>query len=198
MSYSQKEKVIRERRTSLAVKNNMMGPSGKIGIIVKAFGHPIMNEGGCYVDTNYLEDPYEDFTDIEYEKTLSEQNGPVAWRNEILEGDGGAGVVHDENPNFLGYVFDGLSRGIHIEIKYMRHEHMLRVDYKGYEVYKEVAGELEAYSPAEDWESIINRLYKHAKEKYKQIKHEEQIEILEAVEKKKATFFERLRTRWGF
>lgn len=197
MSYSQKEKVIRERRTSLAVKNNMMGPSGKLGIIVKAFGHPIMYEGGGYVDTNYLEDPYADFTDTEYEKTLSGQDGPVAWQDRILDGEEGAGGVYDENPNFLGYVFDGLSRGIHMEIKYMRQEHVLRVDYKGYEVYREVAGELEAYSPNEEWEGIINKLHKNAKDKYKELKDIEQAELLEAVERKKNSFWERLRTRWG-
>lgn len=197
MSYSQKEKVIRERRTSLAVKNNMMGPSGKIGIIVKALGHPIMREGGGYVDTHYLEDPYSDFTDVEYEKTLSGQDGPVAWRDQILEADEGAGGTDEENSNFLGYVFDGLSRGIHLEIKYMRHEHMLRVDYKGYEVYREVAGELEAYAPNEEWEGIISRLYQHAKDKHKEIKEIEQAQFLEAVERKKATFWDRLKRRWG-
>ena len=197
MSYSQKEKVIRERRTGLAVKNNMMGPSGKLGIIVKALGHPIMYEGGGYIDTHYLEDPYADFTDTEYENTLSGQDGPVAWQDRILDGDEGAGGIHDENPNFLGYVFDGLSRGIHMEIKYMRHEHVLRVDYKGYEVYREVAGELEAYSPDEEWEGVIARLHKHAKDKYKELKDIEQAELLESVERKKNSFWERLRQRWG-
>jgi hypothetical protein len=197
MSYSQKEKVIRERRTSLAVKNNMMGPSGKIGIIVKALGNPIMSQGSSYVDTYYLEDPYADFTDTEYEKTLSGQNGPVAWQDRILEDESGAGVVSDDNPNFLGYVFDGLSRGIHIEIQYMRHEHTLKVYYKGYEVYKEIAGELEAYNPFPEWEESINKLYKNAKEKSKEIKEQEFAEFSEAVERKKTSFWQRLRMRWG-
>jgi len=196
-SLSQKEKIIRERRTIEATKKNLMGPSGKIGIIVRALGSPIMSEGGTYVDTNYLENPYDDFVDVEYEQTVSGQDGPVAWRDQIGHNESGAGVVHEENPNFLGYVFDGLSRGIHIEIQYMRHEHILRVHYKGYEVYREVAGELNAYGPFPEWEEIIFRLYKNAKEKYKNIKDQEYAELSDAVDRKKASFWNRLKMRWG-
>jgi len=198
MSWSQKEKVIREKRTIEATKKNIMGPSGKIGIIVRALGSPIMAQGSTYVDTHYLEDPYEDFSDMKFETTASGQDGPIAWRGEILEDEGGAGAIHEENPNFLGYVFDGLSRGIHLEIQYMRHEHTMKVHYKGYEVYKEVAGELDAYAPFPEWEDVIVRLYKSAKEKYKDIKDQEHAEFAEVVERKKATFWNRIRTRWGF
>jgi hypothetical protein len=205
MSWSQKEKVIREKRTIEATKKNLMGPAGKIGIIVRALGDPIMAQGGSNIDTYYLEDPFEDFSNVEYEKTLSGQNGPVAWTDDLIENEGGAGAIHEDNSNFLGYVFDGLSRGIHIEIQYirqidimtMRQIYTLKVHYKGYEVYKEVAGELDAYAPFPEWEDLILRLYKNAKEKHKSIKDQEYTDLIEVVDKKKASFLDRLRMRWG-
>ena len=113
MSMSQKEKVIREKRTNQAIANNMMGPTGMLGVIVRTFGHPIMREGSSMYDVDYL-DPDMDMVDVEYETTLSGQAGPVVFRNEIPEADAGAGSPHEENPNFIGYSFDGLSRGMQI------------------------------------------------------------------------------------
>ena len=197
MSLSQKEKVLREKRTIEATKKNMMGPAGKLGIIARYLGNPIMKESSVYVDTNFLEDPYEDFSDIEYEKTLSGQNGPVAYRDELPTSDMGAGSPNDDNPNFLGYVFDGLNRGFHIEIQMNRSDHTLTTYYKGYQVYRENAGELEAYNPFPDWEDLISKLYETAKQKIKRVKLEEYQELAEIVEKKKDSFWQKLRMRWG-
>lgn len=198
MSWEQKEKVIKEKRTTQAVSKNFFGPTGKISIILKAYGSPVMRQGGTFCDVNYLEDPFEDYSDTEYETTVSGQNGPVAWRDEILEDGDGAGIAHENNPNYLGSVFDGLSRGIHIEIQQMRHSHTMVVNYKGYEVYKEVAGELEAYAPFPEWEDAINRLYKSAKTKYEEIKGQNLIELTDVIDRKKSFFWEKLRRRWGF
>jgi hypothetical protein len=62
----------------------------------------------------------------------------------------------------LGWIYDGLRQGLHLEIKYFNPENKLTVYYKGYEVYKEVSGELEAYAPFEEWEDPIKELYKVA------------------------------------
>ena len=197
MSWSQKEKVIKEKRTIEATKKNIMGPTGKIGIIARVFGSPIMSESNLHVDSYYMDDPYEDYHDSEYEKTISGQNGPKLWTDQLIESEGGAGSAEETNPNFLGYTFDGLSRGMHIEIQYMRTEHMLRVYYKGYEVYREVTGELELYSPFPEWEDMINKIYNKAKEKNKEIKEFEKQELSKILENKKASFWQKLRLNWG-
>lgn len=194
-TWQQKENVLRERRTTMAAQKKLIGPNGKIGIILRAYGHPIMREESSMYDVSYLDDPY-DFVETDYEKTLSGQPGPVAWRDEILEGDG-AGGPSEDNHNFLGYVFDGLSRGIHMEIQYMRHTNTMTVHYKGYEVYREVSGELFGYAPFKDWEDLIERLYTTAKDKYKLVKEEEYGNIAEKLEQKKASFWQKLRMRWG-
>ena len=188
--WEQKEKVIKEQRTSMAVSRNLMGPAGKIGIILKAFGNPIMSENSGMYDVNYLDDSFGDDVDTKFESTASGQNGPVTWRDEILDNSEGAG-------DCIGYVFDGLSRGIHIEIQTRKYEHSLTVHYKGYEVYKEVAGELESYAPATEWEDVINRLYKNAKIKQEQMKEEDYIDMKKLLDRKKETFWERLKSRWG-
>ena len=188
MNWSQKEKVIREKRTMEATAKNLMGITGKMGMIVKTFGYPIVRQSG-FMDVNVLEDPY-DFVDSEHEQTASGQNGPEMWRDEIL--DMGDDYSQDE-----GFVFDGLSRGMHLEIKFWHHNQKLEVSYKGYEVYKEISGELYAYAPSDDWESLINRLYKIAKEESNKRKRHEEIEIGEEIERKKETFWRRLQRRWG-
>jgi hypothetical protein len=190
MSENQKEKVIREKRTIKATKKNLMGISGKIGLVAMTLGHPIMRQGSGIMDVSFLEDPYEDYSDTEYESTASGQPGPQAWKDEIKQADDD--LVYEE-----GYVFDGLSRGMHLDIKYMYHNQRIEVTYKGYQVYKEIAGELFAYSPSKEWEDKIERLYKIAKVEAKQNKRFMEVQLGQEIERKKASFWERMRTRWG-
>ena len=76
MNWSQKEKVIREKRTMEAVQKNLMGVSGKLGLIAKTFGYPIVRQGSGLNDITYLDDPYEDFVESEKATMISEQDGP--------------------------------------------------------------------------------------------------------------------------
>jgi len=188
--WKQKENAIREKRTIEATKKNLMGPSGKLGIIVMSLGSPIIRQSSCYVDVSFLEDPYEDDTDIEYASTASGQKGPVAWEDRISEDS-------DMMAQEEGFVFDGLSRGMHIEVKYWHRNNKLEVTYKGYEVYKEGGGELFAYAPFPEWEEMIERLYKSAKPKSKELKMLREVEVGQAIERRKRSFWERLRNRWG-
>jgi len=190
MSWEKKENAIREKRTIEATKKNLMGPSGKLGLITLTFGSPIVRQGGSYMDVSYLEDPYADDTDTEYASTASDQNGPVVSQNKII--DGTDDFIQEE-----GFVFDGLSRGMHIEIKYWHLNNKLEVTYRGYEVYKESGGELFAYAPFPEWEEMIERLYKAAKPKSKESKKLREVEVGQAIERRKRSFWERLRTRWG-
>lgn len=190
MNWSQKEKVIREKRTMEAVQKNLMGVSGKIGLIAKTFGYPIVRQGSGLNEATYLDDPYEDFVDSEKASTISDQDGPEIWRDEIKD-------MGDDFSQEEGYVFDGLSRGMHLEIKFWHHNQKLEVSYKGYEVFKEVAGELHAYAPFPEWEDMIKRLYKVAKEESKRLKQYEEVEVGKDIEEKKRSFWQRIRYRWG-
>ena len=185
-----KENVIKEQRTIEATKNNLMGPSGRLGTIVKVFGTAIKRQGGSLLDFSYMDDPYEDFAYHEFETTLSGQPGPLMFRDRIDNEE-------DESVMVEGFLFDGLSRGLHLEITYLLESHRLTVSYQGYEVYREVAGELEVYVPHADWENKIERLFRVAKKHEKVQKPLLEQELKREVESKKASFWEKMKKRWG-
>lgn len=190
MALSQKEKAIQEKRTIEATKKNMMGSVGKLGMIVQVLGDKIIKEDGGLYDIGYLEDPYTDNSEVQYETTMSGQNGPEIGKDELP-------YTEFSQSQELGYVFDGLSRGMHLEIKFWHHNQRIDVTYKGYLVYKEIAGELFCYAPFDDWEDMIVRLHKAAKEKSKDLKHLREMAIGETIEEEKRSFWEKLRMRWG-
>lgn len=183
------ENAIREKRTIEATKKNIMGPAGKFGIILHAYGTEIMRQGSGLMDVAYLDDPYDDFTYTEHSPTLS-GGGPVSYRDEILDASGDS--VYEE-----GLLFDGLGRGLHLEIVYWYANNEITVSYKGYTVYKEIAGELESYAPFPDWEDLVDRLYRTAREKVKKMKVDEEAAISEQIQRKKQSFWQYLRYKWG-
>lgn len=169
-----KDKLLKEQRTIEATKKKMMGPGGKLGTIVKWLGTPIIRQGGCYYDQTPMEDVWQ----------LPEE------ADELL-------TMEDEEVIAEGWVFDGLSRGIHIDIKYLDFEKTLTCDYKGYRVYTEIAGDLFSYAPFVEWENDIDRLYRAAiKKREKVVQIEEEAAKEEAIEENK-NFLQRLRFRWG-
>lgn len=186
----QKENIIREKRTIEATKKNLIGPSGKFGVILQAFGTPIIRQGTGLFDITYMDGIYEDHVYTEYESTASGQLGPVAYRDEILD-------MEDETIENEGLMFDGLSRGMHLEIIYWHADNKLKVSYKGYTVYLEIAGDLHGYAPFEEWEALIERLYKAARDRLKEIKSQKEAEMKAHIEKKKKDFWRNLRMRWG-
>lgn len=186
----QKENIIREQRTIEATKKNLMGPAGKFGTILQAFGTPIIRQGSGLTDSSYLEDPYEDDIYKEHAPTISDQQGPVVYKDEIETAD-------SDHISHEGILFDGLSRGMHLEIAYWNVDNRLQVSYKGYPVYIEISGELETYVPFDEWESIIERLSKSAKEKVKLIKKQQEEDLGKEIQEKKKSFLKVLRTRWG-
>ena len=184
-----KENVIREKRTMEATKKNLMGPGGKLGLIARTFGKPIIRQGNPLYDATYMNLEM-DFTEEHYEKTLSGQNGPLAYREEIAE-------MGEEGMNTEGFLFDALSSGIHLEIQLWIENNRLRVYYKGHVVYEESGAELEAYTPFDEWEQHVNRLYDRAKVKAK-VQEKTRDAVEEAVvEKQKASIFQILREKWG-
>jgi hypothetical protein len=184
------ENVIREQRTIEATKKNFMGAAGKFGTILHAYGSPIFRQGSSLMDVRHLDDPYADFVDTEYSSTMSGQRGPLVSRDEILELD-------DDFVQQQGLLFDGLSRGIHLEIVYWHDTNEIKVHYRGFLVYREVGGELGAYAPFKEWEDATERLYRAAKEKMKKITKQEAEWDEELAEVKKRSYFQELRMRWG-
>ena len=98
----------------------------------------------------------------------------------------------------IGWLFDGLNRGMHLEIKYIDADNKLTVDYKGYEVFCEISGDLERYIPNEEWESKIDKLFKIALTKKKQEMDQQKIEKEELITQKQSSFLERLKQKWGW
>lgn len=182
MSLTQKEKNIREKRTILAASKNFIGVAGRLGTIAKYLGSPIKYQGNKLVSDRtldeYLGEPYD---------VYDQPN-----RDEL--------PVFDEREDFIetiGYMFDGLSRGIHMEIKYMYETKILTVHWKGYQVYMEVAGDLFAYAPFDEWETKIDTLYKQAEKLAVIARKEYQIAEEEEAKQKQMSFLQRLRLRWG-
>lgn len=166
-----KEKAIQEQRTNQAIRENYMGSAGKIGMIAKWMGSEIISETGGLYDVNYLPQSEED-TD-------------------------GLPVAEDTYLSLEGYVFDGLSRGMHLEIRYINKESKLTVDYRGYRVYTEIAGDIAAFAPFPEWMDMIEKLYKIAVEKQKKKFADCEEEDVIEIKKQQATWLQKLRMRWG-
>ena len=201
------EEKIRERRILEATKKGLMGQNGKIGIILKILGEPIVkqNEGGYYVDSNHIDlEGYENL-----DKSIYELDNSI----DLLKSIPVMGLEATERPNSqewteisdpiyygldtIGFYFEGLGRGMHLEIKYDELISELVVLYKGYVVYKETKGELLSYNPIEEWEKWIESLYKIAKEKQRKVKEKEFEESIKSNEKEKDFWWEKIKNRWG-
>lgn len=199
------EERIREQRIVEANKKGLMGQNGKIGIVLKVLGSPIIrqSEGGIYVDTNY-------FNINQEEKEIHNISDPVELMSEIPI----MGIENNNRPNSkewyqympdpinygidtIGLHFDGLNRGMHLEIKYDELSSELILYYKGYVAYREIKGELLGYSPNEEWEKWINHLYKISKDKLRKIKEEEFEETIKQNEKNKINWWNSIKEKWG-
>jgi len=170
-----KEKIIKEKRLIEAAEKNLMGASGKLGSICRYLGTEINAMGGSFHDT--------------YEYSFED------WGEEDTDELPTSSL--DESVYIVGYLFDGLSRGYHLEIKYISTEKKLTCNYKGYEVYKEISGDLKGYAPFPEWENIIEKLYKITA-KQARIKKQESAKM-ERESKLAAAFdyLKNVRRKWG-
>jgi hypothetical protein len=175
-NFDEKEKKIQEQRTIEAIKKGLMGASGKFGAIVKNLGTPIIGQGS---DNPYLESTY-----------LPELDGEPA--NEFDPQD-----AEEFSSIELGWIWDGLSAGIHMEIKYIEDAKELTVYHKGYLVYREVSGELLSYLPNEEWEEPIERVYLLAKRKEKDTNKSKKQDRVKLGENLKSAWLRKIRDRWG-
>jgi hypothetical protein len=182
MSMHEIEKATREKRTNRAITRNLMGPSGKLGMIARYLGSPIIHQGNSMMSSRsmdeYLGESYDVYDSPDPDKI----------------------PTFDERDSFIeleGYIFDGLSRGMHLEIKYKSESHQLVVSYKGYPVYMEVAGDLYSYAPFPEWEDMIERLYALAEKKFEAYKEVASAQMESEATKRKKSFLQELRLRWG-
>jgi len=181
---NRKEELIKEQRTFEATRKNLMGINGMLGTICRRLGTPIQKEGSSMFDMSEMDDPW----------ALEEEQR----EDEPFDMNKMPTMDEDEISYTIGYVFDGLSRGIHIEIKYIEDRKELNCFYKGYEVYREVSGELEMYVPSEEWEGKVEYLFSKAKSVEKKRMQQSKEELREVAMQRQAEYLEHLKNRWGF
>jgi hypothetical protein len=207
MNIEKQEALIREKRTIEATQKGLMGASGKIGRIVKTLGTPIISAagGGGLYDVRYFDDGFEEEYDLHNARSHEDllKNIPVMNVDGVTDpSEVDDTFTRKQDPthfagNDVGWVFDGLSRGMHLEIKYQEHKKELLVTYKGYPVYREVSGVLEGYHPLDEWEDMVERLYAVAQQKNKQESKIEKEEMTKEAERLKENWIDRLRLKWG-
>lgn len=167
------EQVIKEKRIIEATKKEYQGSTGKFAIICKNLGQEIIDQGSS--ETNFI--IYDDF-----------------WGNNNKE------IKYlDENTSLsvLGYYFYGLNYSINLEIFYFENEKKIKVKYEGFTVYEEVNGDLECYTPSENWENNIDNLYIIAKKIEDENKIIEKHNKKQAFESKKNSILNYLNIKWG-
>jgi len=207
------ERRIQEKRSIEATKKKLMGFNGKLGCIVRNLGQPLIthSQGGGLHDvgpTFGYEEAYENDTPLEHLRTTHELKRRLPTM-EVLDELGNPipdveGKEWDD-PNdrtyfgtdHIGWHFDGLSRGMHLEIKFEDLNKLLTVTFKGHEVYREEAGELYAYAPSPMWEDLIDRLYKIAQPMEMDKKMESRKEDIAEAKKMKEGWWEETRKKWG-
>jgi hypothetical protein len=170
-----KEKRIKEQRLIEAAEKNLLGASGKLGSICRYLGEEIKGVGGS------LYDSYEyDFD------TWGEEDPEDLPTSEL-----------DTSVYKMGYLFDGLSRGMHLEIKYLSYEKRLTCHYQGYEVYREVEGDLKGYAPKPEWETLVDNLYKITQTTARKKKKQQAAEEKAKMKAYGLGFLQKLKDRWG-
>lgn len=162
---------LKEQRTNEATVNNYIGSGGKIALVAKRLGQPIYDQGGGMVSIRYLEDPLADHEEI---PTMEE---------------------FDQSYE-IGYLFDGLSRGVNMSILYQDFHREITVRYEGKVVYKELAGELDGYVPG-PWELKLAEFVKAATRMERMEKPSERRRMIEKSNKRKKKILEELKDKWG-
>jgi hypothetical protein len=198
----EKEKIIREQRIIEATRKGLMGLDGKLGCILRYLGKPIMTEGGGLFESNEGESFHDHLFEDDEEKSDGEwieggdnEVDDAGWRGTSQEFAGIKKAYDDDGGSQIGWHFDGLSRGMHLEIKYIEHD--LTVTWQGHQVYQENSGQLEMYVPRPEWEHCINKLYPVAKKLENEARKFENEYVKVESQKRKLGFLDTLRRLWG-
>lgn len=170
---------IKEERTSRALSRGIMGLAGKLACIANFLGSKIVSETADFHSENPMFDVWDMQSSDEYDHKRIHDGDETACSRDI------------------GFIFDGLSRGMHLEIKYMFSDKSLSVYHNGIKVYLEIGGDLQMYAPTQEWESMIDRLFVVAKAKADVHKKEESAQSKVISNRNKLEFLDRLRLQWG-
>ena len=191
------ESKIKEQRVLEANKKGLLGASGKIGTTLRMLGSDMIHHGEDYGASflrpdEHKEEPRNANEMLAYMPTMDAEANERPTGEEWSE----IGEVRNVTTRKIGMHFDGLSRGMHMEIKYDEEKSELSVTHKGYLVYKEVMGDLEVYVPGE-WENWIDRLWALSRDKQRKQKEEEFKEKAEKAKEAKDDWLDYLMRRWG-
>ena len=201
---NEKEAKIKEARTIEATRKNLMGISGKFGVILRNIGHPLVAQGEFMSDIfgyssststgqNWGEEEFDELPTME---VLDAAGYPIEepfgdeWTQK--KGDRVSGFTSN-----LGWSFDGLSRGVHMDMKYLKNNSELVVNYKGYKVYHEANGELNVYTPNDEWENKVDQLFVSAKKLDEKNRKIDKVERIEEAKKEKKSWVQKLKDTWG-
>ncbi len=175
-----KEDIIREKRTIEAVKKGLMSGNGKLGTIARVLGDKVVSKHG----SNHGVRPV-------YENLFSfNQN----FMDDEEEEDTGELPFLETGERHTASLFNGYSRGLHLEIKHDGPEIWVR--WKGEIVFQEIGGELAAYCPGE-WEDATDKLCVEARRKeLNYIDWADQRNEIEA-QREKENFLDEMKRKWG-
>jgi hypothetical protein len=172
--FLRKEQTIREHRTIEAMKNGYMGGEGKLARIAKTFGEPMVRQGSANFEQNFLPD----FDEIPDEDAI-----PYFDEEEVT--------------HLIGWHFDGLRRGIHLEISWNEETRDLKTYWQGHLVYRELANELDGYVPGHEWEKVVENLFESCKKKERTNRKAQAKVVNREARREQAEFLQEMRLKWG-
>jgi hypothetical protein len=164
------EEKIREQRTFEATAKNLMGMEGKFYLIARFLGDAITNQS---TDQTFLD------------------------TDELWEEDEMPSFSEDDIFSDIGYIYNGLSNGIHLEIICKENEGTIKAYFEGYLYYEEEQGILNRYVPYERLEKYIENLYSKVEEKVKYIIKKEKPIQDKKIKKMEFDEIRKLREKWG-
>lgn len=172
--FEKKEQILREQRTVEAMRKGLMGGKGKIARIAKIFGEPIIRHDTNWIQKNYLADPFD----------LPDPNSiPVA--------------EEDEMSFEIGYHYDGVRTGHHLEIIWKSEFQEITCYFKGNIVYFEIGGILDGYSPG-DWEKQVEILFERVRKQERNLAKIHKADNTEVFAKEREEFLQRMKKKWNF
>jgi|688.fasta_scaffold141213_3 hypothetical protein len=169
-----REQMIREARTIEAMRRGYMGMEGKISVIAKRLGQPIIQQGSRSFEQTFLSDPF------------------------ALEKDDEMPTIGENDHSYeIGLHYDGLSRGINLSVYVHFHHREIICEFNGQKVYWEIGGELESYVPHESWENQLEKIYDNAKKVERLQRPQERKKLVEAANKKRQELLNEFKQKWG-
>ena len=108
--------------------------------------------------------------------------------------------ITDDHIVVRGCYFDGLNRGMDINIRIISYDTQISeisCNYKGARVYTETEGELKSYVPSPIWEDLLERLYIYAKPTHEEKDKLEKLKKKEANKSEVMNLLDKLRVLWG-